>query len=102
MDAQIWTLVAIIAAAVAVGATVVNVLFARRGVDGELKSDVEELALLVDRLAKTARRDKMARVRRTDTAETVQQQLPAGEDPQHHLSPKQQLRAAYGARLVRR
>lgn len=57
------TLVTIAAATVSCAAAVFSVWFVRRGSDAELKTDVEELALLVERLAKTTRREKMARVR---------------------------------------
>lgn len=57
------TLVLFLGAAVSVAAAVFSVLFSRRNLDAELKSDVEELALVVDRLAKSQRRDRMARVR---------------------------------------
>lgn len=56
-------LVSIIAAAVSCGAAVFAALFTRRGSDAELKTDVNELALLVERMAKAQRREKMARVR---------------------------------------
>lgn len=57
------TLVAMACAALSIGGAVFSVLFARRGSDAELKTDVNELALLVERMAKAQRREKMARVR---------------------------------------
>lgn len=60
---DILTLVVFGAAAISVGGAVFSLLFSRRNLDAELKSDVEELALVVDRLAKSQRRDRMARVR---------------------------------------
>ena len=94
MDASIWTLVAIGAAALSSGAAVFSVWFVRRGSDAELKTDVEELALLVERLAKTQRREKMSRVRAA--AQPVEQ--PAVELPvDYPQNAKQALRAKLAA-----
>lgn len=66
------TLVAILGACISVGGAVFSLLFSRRTSDAELKTDVQELALLVERLAKAQRREKMARVRS------------AAKDNEHH------------------
>lgn len=60
---DILTLVAFGSALVSIGCAVFLVWFSRRGGDSELKSDVDELALVVDRMAKAQRRERMARVR---------------------------------------
>lgn len=57
------TLVNIVFSLISVGGAVFSMLFIRRGADNAVKADVEELSLLVERLAKTQRRDRMQRVR---------------------------------------
>lgn len=92
------TLVALIGAAVAIGAAVVAVLFVRRGSDAELKTDVQELALLVDRMQKANRREKMARVRRA--AENPE---PVADNPpvDFPVNPKAALRQQLAAQIRR-
>jgi len=98
LGSELWALVAITAAIVACCGAVFSVWFIRRGADADLKNDVTELALLVERMAKTARREKMARVR---TAGAVPETAVDGARPEHAaaLSPKQALRLQYGLRL---
>ena len=87
---DISTLAAIVAACVACGAAVFSVLFARRGGDAELKTDLEELALLVERMAKTQRREKMARVR----SASQNPEVPSASQPvDFPANPKDQIRA---------
>lgn len=87
-------LVAIIAACVSVGSSVFAVLFVRRGGDADVKTDLAELALLVDRMAKTSRREKMARVR----ASAKQADTPAPE--QVPLDYAQDSKAAIRAKVA--
>lgn len=53
-----------IAACISVVAAFVAVFIVRRGTDAALKGDVNDLAVLVERLAKAHRREQMSRVRR--------------------------------------
>jgi len=54
----------IIAAVIALGCAVWSTLMIRRaGGDPELRGDVDELAIMVERLAKSHRREQMQRVR---------------------------------------
>lgn len=57
------TLVTLLACFISVFSAVISVWFTRRGGDGELQADVEELALLVERMGKAQRRERMAKVR---------------------------------------
>lgn len=68
---DIWLLVAIGSAILCVCSTVFNVWFLRRGPDAELQSDVAELGILVERLSKASRRERMARVRNGEQAELL-------------------------------
>lgn len=61
MDTE--TLVLLVAATVSVVSAVVSWWFSRKTQTGELEADVEELALLVERMGKAQRRERMARVR---------------------------------------
>lgn len=54
-------------ACISCAGAVITAWVMRRGTDAELKTDVQELALLVERLAKAQRREKMARVRSAAT-----------------------------------
>lgn len=54
-------------------------LITRRGSDAELKGDVQELAVLVERLAKADRRERMSRVRRGEKDAGLE--TPAGGFP---------------------
>ncbi len=63
MDASVYAIIALVWACVSVGAAVVTAVLMRRGGDAALKEDVHELADMVERLSKEARRDKMRRVR---------------------------------------
>jgi len=60
---DIETLVTMVAATIGVISAVVSWLFSRKTQTGELEADVEELALLVERMGKAQRRERMARVR---------------------------------------
>lgn len=80
---DIWALVSILAACTSVAAAVGIVLFSRRGVDGELKADVEELAILVERMGKAQRRERMQRVRQG--AAGAETPLGASAEPQQPL-----------------
>lgn len=60
---ELWAQVAFVAAIISVISAVISVWYTSRGSDAELQTDVEELALLVERMAKAQRREKMARVR---------------------------------------
>lgn len=85
---DLLTLVAISCALVSCAAAVFSVWFVRRGSDAELKTDLEELALLVERMAKTQRREKMARVRsasKDPDPQTVSVPLDYPEDPKTAL-----------------
>jgi len=53
----------ILCALISVAAAVAAAFIVRRGSDSALKGDVNELAAMVERLTKEARRDKMRRVR---------------------------------------
>lgn len=75
-----WLLVAIGSAILCACSTVFNVWFLRRGPDAELKSDVEELGVLVERLSKASRRERMARVRQGEPVEPVPQGEPTYEN----------------------
>lgn len=88
------TLVALIAAAVSCGAAVFAVLFTRRGGDAELKTDVNELALLVERMAKAQRREKMARVRASSKDPPQEQTLLPIDAP---ADPKSEIRRRLAA-----
>jgi hypothetical protein len=70
-------------AAISCGGAVFTWLFLRGGEDQELRADVEELSLLVERLAKTSRREKMARVR--TVAEEPQAVMDYAQDPKNAL-----------------
>lgn len=87
---DISTLVAWLGALVSCCGAVLSVWFIRRGTDAELKTDLEELALLVDRMAKTQRREKMARVRRS-AQETPPAEVHVPVD--YSQKPKDQIRA---------
>jgi len=71
---DLLALVSIACALVSACGAVFSVWVLSRGTDAELKADVEELAVLVERLAKVARREKMSRVRQS--AEPPQIELP--------------------------
>lgn len=89
------TLVALAAAGVSIGGAVFSVLFARRGADAELKTDLNELALLVERMAKAQRREKMARVRAASReAESPNETIPLD----FQVNPKAALRARLAAK----
>lgn len=60
---DILTLVTFAASFISVLSAVIAVWFTRKGGDGELQADVEELALLVERMGKAQRRERMAKVR---------------------------------------
>lgn len=84
---DLLTLVAITGALVSCGAAVFSVLFVRRGADADIKNDLAELALLVERMAKTNRREKMARVR------AAAKEVPAEEPADFALTGKSAIRA---------
>ncbi len=56
-------LVCSLSALIAVAAAVVAIMTVRRGADADLKGDVNDLARLVERIAKDQRSDRMRRVR---------------------------------------
>ena len=62
------TLVLFVATAMSVISAVVSWWFSRKTQTGELEADVEELALLVERMGKAQRRERMARVRQGSNA----------------------------------
>lgn len=93
---DLTTLVAILGAAVSCAAAVIAVLFIRRGTDAELKTDVQELALLVERLAKANRREKMARVRAAGSSSEPVNPNPPVDFP---IDPKTALRRQIAARM---
>lgn len=98
MDAEFWALVALVSGLIGVGASVFTVLFARRGLDAELRGDVDELALLVDRIQKSQRREKMARVRKGGAQGVAEQPVEVGQP----AATKEQLRAVLAARGIGR
>lgn len=93
---EIPTLVALLAMGVSVGAAVFSALFSRRGADAELKTDVQELALLVERMAKANRREKMARVR---AAATSPESVPDNAPVDFPVNSKTALRQQLAARM---
>lgn len=95
---DLFTLVAIVAACVSCGAAVFSVWFIRRGADAELRSDVENLAISVERLAKNSRRRQMAAVRAA--AETKPEPQDTQQPLDYPIHSKEQLRAQL-ARSVR-
>lgn len=90
------TLVAILGAAVSCAAAVIAVWFIRRGADAELKTDVNELALLVERMAKANRREKMARVRAAGSSVEPVDHNPPLDFP---TNPKTALRRQLAAKM---
>lgn len=64
MTPTLLLFIAYLAACISCLGAVVAWLITRRGSDAELKGDVNELALLVEKLAKTERRERMSRVRK--------------------------------------
>jgi len=54
----------VICALISVAGATASLFIVRRGADAETKADVSELSILVDRLAKEQRRERMSRVRR--------------------------------------
>lgn len=96
------SLVAITAALISCCAAVFSVWFVRRGGDAELKTDVEELALLVDRMAKTQRREKMARVRRaSEDTGTPTPAVPSDYPEDAKTALRRQVAASQAARFRR-
>jgi len=81
-------------------AAVTSWIITRRGSDPELKGDVHELAILVDRLAKNERRERMSRVRaghRAPEASGAMEVPPGAENialapPQEPIDVKAELR----------
>ncbi len=64
MSPTLLLLLAYFAASLSCMGAIVSWLFIRRGGDSDLKGDVHELTILVDRLSKAERRERMSRVRR--------------------------------------
>ena len=70
------TLVTIVAAIISVVSAVISAYFSSRTQTGELEADVEELALLVERMGKAQRRERMARVRQGSQPQETPQEAP--------------------------
>ncbi len=64
MDPTLFLFLSYLGACLSCFGAVMSWLISRRGGDAALKGDVNELAILVDRLAKAERRERMQRVRR--------------------------------------
>jgi len=80
MSPTLLLLLAWLAASVACMGAVVAWLNVTRGGDAGLKADVNELTLLVERLAKTERRERMSRVRRARDVPAELEVPPGAED----------------------
>ncbi len=79
MSPTLLLLLAYLAASLSCMGAVVSWLIQQRGGDASLKADVNELTLLVERLAKTERRERMSRVRRSrDAPEQIE--VPPGAE----------------------
>lgn len=79
---MVW--VPIFGALISVAAAVVSVMAVRRGADADLRGDVHELAAMVERFSKEARRDKMRRVRAGEKVGTIDDEpmpVPPGFNP---------------------
>ncbi len=110
MDPTLLFALSIIATCVSCGAAVLSIVFQRRSGDAALKGDVSELTILVERLAKAERRERMSRVRsgRADSAAPEGYPVPPGaenldvEKPQAGVMDKNELRRMVNLRGIKR
>lgn len=75
MSTSLLELLAFLPALISVAAAVVAVMIVRRGADADLKGDVNDLARLVERIAKDQRSDRMRRVRKGESMATPQGEI---------------------------